>query len=201
MIYIKQYAFVFFFMLLSACSSNNVEEAKDGYILRDSNTKIGAAFKKYPFFKKISWATCSDESGRKVIQVVGEYDLEKVRNSTPFLISPIEDAAFAPLLSAAKSLSPNDLDAEYVVQFTRGEEKAGKLFEVEFAGFRFSSSERAVSKAIEALRAETRDAGLRGLSDIYSGNTATIQLMMGAIELASKTPGNIIHRPIGSFNQ
>ena len=197
---IKIYIVVFLF--LTSCSSSHVEDVKDTSVLLDGSVKIGAAFDQYPYFKKIIWSTCSEESGRKIILLAGEYNLEKVQKSTPVFMSSVEEAAFAPLLKASKRLSPDSLSVKYLVQLARKREKAGNIFEVEFAGFLFASPEPHINKALRELKLTAKSAALQGLRDICSGNTAEILLIMGAVALAAKAPCNTVsYRPNESFTQ
>lgn len=62
--------------ILSCGGAENT--VKKGRIKLDESITVAQAFENYTFFKKVKWESFKDEQGRKIVEVTGEFDMDKM---------------------------------------------------------------------------------------------------------------------------
>jgi len=62
--------------LVVSCGFENT--VKKGRIRLDESITLGQAFGNYAYFDKVKWKSFKDEQGRKIVEVTGEIDMEKM---------------------------------------------------------------------------------------------------------------------------
>lgn len=172
--------------LLGACSSDNIERTRNGFLI-DSATPIGKAFESYPYFSSLNWAEVAAPDGGRLIEVTGVYDLEKVRASTPAFVSGQQEETFRRELETAARTPSAAISASYVARFAQDEKRQGNIFRLQGAGFSFTSDDPLLKEAVALLAPQIDQMAASGLHEIYSGNTATVLLLLGTVEMTARS--------------
>lgn len=174
------------FFLLGACSSDTIERTRNGFLI-DSATPIGKAFESYPYFSSLKWAEVAAPDGKRLIEVTGTYNLEKVRSSTPTFVSAQQEETFRRELETAARAPSAAIDARYVARFAQDEKRDGNIFRLQSAGFVFTSPDPRITEAVALLAPQIDQMAPSGLHEIYSGNTATVLLLLGTVEITASS--------------
>ncbi len=61
-------------LLLAACSGP-VDTVREAHIAPDESVSIEQALKRYPYFKKITWSTYTDDNGKCIVQAACDIDV------------------------------------------------------------------------------------------------------------------------------
>lgn len=178
--------FLLAFFLLGACSSDTIERTRNGFLI-DSATPIGKAFESYPYFSSLKWAEVTAPDGKRLIEVTGTYDLEKVRASTPTFVSAQQEETFRRELETAARTPSAAIDACYVARFAQDEKREGNIFRLQGGGFVFTSADPLLKEAVTLLAPQIDQMAASGLHEIYSGNTATVLLLLGTVEMTASS--------------
>lgn len=58
--------------------TGDVALVKNGILEFDKSITVGEAFDNYKYFKNVKWEAFTSENGRRVVQVTGELDIDKL---------------------------------------------------------------------------------------------------------------------------
>ena len=92
-------------MVLLSCSGERglINVVKNGTLYIDNTVTVGNAFDNYQYFNNTEWRTFETEQKRKIVEVIGSYDLAKAREG--YLKQPFasENEEFKQLFELNKS--------------------------------------------------------------------------------------------------
>lgn len=80
-------------LALAGCSKivDDVSLVKNGYLDIDKSTTVGQAFDKYKYFKQVTWSKTKSDNGRRIVEVRGEFDVNKIMTEVTGGTKPIYD--------------------------------------------------------------------------------------------------------------
>lgn len=78
---------------LNGCNKlvDDISLVKNGYINIDKSTTVGQAFDKYKYFKQVTWSKTKTDNGRRIVEVRGEYDVNKIMTELTGGTKPMYD--------------------------------------------------------------------------------------------------------------